>query len=246
MNRKRLLSQMIGLMLGMLLLVACGTPQPPTSAHVPPTATPTFIPSTATPTAVPPTPTPIPPPATSTPIPTDTATPTHTPTETPRPTSTSMSTQTATPSATYTQTPTPAFTILENGHWYQPVDTPMSWPAARDYCLALGGHLVTVGSASENTFVHNLFANGWLGATDEIEQGVWRWVTGEPWDFSNWSPGEPNNCCPPQYCGGDGCTPEHYLSFWGDPHGEDQWNDVPDGKRPFVCERENSLPKKVQ
>ena len=78
MNHKKLLPQMIGLTLVMLLLVACGTPQPAatptpkpaTSTPVPPTPTPipptpTLVPPTPTP--IPPTPTPVPP--TPTPIP---------------------------------------------------------------------------------------------------------------------------------------------------------------------------------
>ena len=72
MNHKRLLPQMTGLTLVLVLLGACGTPQP----------TPTPVPSTSTPTPVPPTATftPGPPTATPTPIP-----PTPTPTETPVP-----------------------------------------------------------------------------------------------------------------------------------------------------------------
>jgi hypothetical protein len=81
MNYQKLLQQMIGVTLVMLLLVGCGTPAtiptpvvivvtatpqptltpaPPTATPVPPTATPTPLPPTATPTPVPPTPTPTP------------------------------------------------------------------------------------------------------------------------------------------------------------------------------------------
>jgi hypothetical protein len=52
MNFKRLLPEMIGLILASLLLVSCGTPRP--------TPTPTPVPPTPTPTPVPPTPTPAP------------------------------------------------------------------------------------------------------------------------------------------------------------------------------------------
>ena len=79
MNHKRLLPQMIGLTLVVLLLVACGTPQP-TRTSVPPTAVPTPIPPTAIPTPISPTatPTPVTPTATPTPVPpTATPTPSH-------------------------------------------------------------------------------------------------------------------------------------------------------------------------
>ena len=76
MSYQKLLQQMIGVMLVMLLLVGCGAP-PATLVSEAPAATYTPVPSATTPTPIPPTatPTPIPPTATSTPIP-----PTHTPT----------------------------------------------------------------------------------------------------------------------------------------------------------------------
>ena len=83
MNRKRLLPQMIGLTLVLLLSTACGTPQSspsPSSTSVPPTLTPSPIPPTATNTHPPPTNTNtlVPPTSTPTPVP-PTATPTATP-----------------------------------------------------------------------------------------------------------------------------------------------------------------------
>jgi hypothetical protein len=50
----------------------------------------------------------------------------------------------------------------------------------------------------------------WLGGTDESQEGVWAWVTGELWSYTRWIPGEPNNT--------DGN--EHYL---GELNGI--WND---------------------
>lgn len=120
-------------------------------------------------------------------------------------------------------------------HLYQHFDIYLSWHEARDFCQTQGGHLVTINSQEENDFVYQFFPYGWLGATDELSEGTWLWVTGEPWSYTNWAPGEPNNCCPPEYCGGSGCTPEHYLTFWGEPYTA-QWNDVPNGRSRFICE----------
>src|SRR3990172_6587865 len=129
----------------------------------------------------------------------------------------------------------PVVQFEENDHYYQAIYMPLSWHEAREYCTGLDGHLVTISSSAENQFVYEMLPWSWLGATDEVSEGTWLWITGEPWEYENWAPGEPNNCCPPEYCGGTGCTPEHYLTFWGDPYiGE--WNDVPDGVSYFVCE----------
>ncbi|MCL2457033.1 MAG: hypothetical protein FWD19_05750, partial [Defluviitaleaceae bacterium] len=56
----------------------------------------------------------------------------------------------------------------------------------------------TVTYAEEQQFVEELIAHGskyqyWLGATDEEQEGTWRWVTGENWNYTNWGRGQPNN-----------------------------------------------------
>lgn len=58
--------------------------------------------------------------------------------------------------------------FTENGHWYEFISTGATWTAARDFAAAqtfldttagilYGGHLLTLNSASENTFVLNTF-----------------------------------------------------------------------------------------
>lgn len=72
-----------------------------------------------------------------------------------------------------------------DGHRYQIFDTSMYWTDAKAYCESLGGHLVTIVDEEEKNFVENFIAqNGkkkiyWYGATDEEEEGNWKWVTGE-------------------------------------------------------------------
>src|SRR5262249_13112254 len=41
----------------------------------------------------------------------------------------------------------------------------------------------------------SLPANGsaWIGLTDQGRAGNWTWMTGEPFAYSNWAAGEPNN-----------------------------------------------------
>jgi len=83
-----------------------------------------------------------------------------------------------------------------NGHDYQRIDKAMSWHEANDYCDSLGGHLATATSDAENQFLFKTFGQDhviWLGATDEDEEGKWTWVTGEPWNYTSWMPGEPSN-----------------------------------------------------
>jgi hypothetical protein len=124
--------------------------------------------------------------------------------------------------------------ILEyQNHWYQRINYARTWHDAQNFCASTGGHLVTISSVEENQFVYDLSSGGWLGGTDENSEGSWEWLTGEPWSYSNWNSGEPNNC------GDPGCTPEHYLTYSGTPD-DYLWNDVADGVLPFTCEWETS------
>ena len=44
-----------------------------------------------------------------------------------------------------------------NGHWYQAVsvDHPVSWDAARDACVALGGHLAMIATEADGAMLRN-------------------------------------------------------------------------------------------
>lgn len=94
-----------------------------------------------------------------------------------------------------------------NGHWYvvAPYGAADSWEEAEAYAVSLGGHLATLTSADENSFVTSLYAQigdtgscdscgsgsaALLGGSHDIA-GQWSWVTGEEWSFEDWYPGEP-------------------------------------------------------
>jgi hypothetical protein len=49
--------------------------------------------------------------------------------------------------------------------------------------------------------------------------GGWRWITGEPWNFTNWGSGEPNDAY-----NGHGDPGEDYLSSWTGVQGF-RWGD---------------------
>lgn len=101
--------------------------------------------------------------------------------------------------------------FAENGHFFEAVDPfVVTWQAAKDLTESRGGYLATITSDAENQFVFSsaddqrfwragLFQNfgPWIGGfqadgADEPGSG-WQWVTGEPFEFTAWRSGEPND-----------------------------------------------------
>jgi hypothetical protein len=96
-----------------------------------------------------------------------------------------------------------------NGHAYEVVNVACSgitWTDAHAAAVSAGGHLATPTTPAENAFVFSLlqpqhFAPNGSGphlggvqpAFGAEPSSDWRWTTGEPWTWSNWAPGEPNN-----------------------------------------------------
>jgi hypothetical protein len=121
---------------------------------------------------------------------------------------------------------------------YQRVESvTMSWHQARDFCASQGGHLATIHSQEEHDFVFQnlVFTTDpaeqrrcWIGLTDEVVEGTWKWVTGEPFSFQAWDNlyggPEPNGGC---YQGSDFAE----IYSWqpggsgGNPLRLGRWND---------------------
>ena len=83
-----------------------------------------------------------------------------------------------------------------NGHFYGVTVNPGIWHEVNSEAISYGGYLVSITSASEQAFVFNNLAMGlevWIGLTDEEEEGVYKWTTGEPLTYTNWAPGNPGN-----------------------------------------------------
>lgn len=125
-----------------------------------------------------------------------------------------------------------------NGHWYQFVRVARSWDQAKADAEARGGYLATLTSAQEDAFVNSLLHNPtdlpWFGGYQDRKAGDysepfggWRWITGEPWAYTNWNRGEPNN--------GLGGPAEDYLH--GNSSGTAKWNDgISPSLLPYVIE----------
>jgi hypothetical protein len=116
------------------------------------------------------------------------------------------------------------FTLIgsTNGHTYYRSNSSYSWTAANTAANNLGGHLATISSAAENIFLAGIGPH-WIGLTDQNIEGTWEWVNGEPFIFSNWAVGEPNNSGNQDYA-----VINYSGSAWDD---DGAWSN-----RPFILE----------
>ena len=139
-------------------------------------------------------------------------------TDTPTITATITATLTLTPTSTPTPTPSPLpfgrsvnpLMNPVNEHFYEAVTVSggIDWFDARAAAKlrifeGVRGHLATITSAQEDRFIVMNFRDAftpppssWLGAFQPWRSAErdkdWQWVTGEPFVYTNWLPGEPN------------------------------------------------------
>jgi hypothetical protein len=108
-----------------------------------------------------------------------------------------------------------------NGHRYELIVGQTTWAnaqaAAPTYSFqGIPGHLVTITTSAENSFISNTFASGqsayfaWIGGYEPNDDGVWRWGAGPesgvqfangatptpPFNYVNWGGVEPNDFAP--------------------------------------------------
>ena len=89
------------------------------------------------------------------------------------------------------------------GHSYKIFDNSISWSEAKTFCESFGGHLVCINSQEEQNFLIELSnsstkKNLWIGAKADAN-GVYSWVNGDVFEYTNWASGEPNNVFDSQY-----------------------------------------------
>lgn len=122
--------------------------------------------------------------------------------------------------------------VTYNGHTYLSIKNQVLWHQASDFCKEMGGTLACITSAEEDAVIydmvkkHQTASSCYLGGTDEVKEGTWVWSSNEPFLYTNWREGEPNNY------GGK----QDYLAMYIE---DGKWDDEAGSvARGFVCELE--------
>ncbi|XP_053224508.1 low affinity immunoglobulin epsilon Fc receptor-like [Podarcis raffonei] len=112
--------------------------------------------------------------------------------------------------------------VLFKKHCYFFSTSKGPWLAAKQSCVKEGAHLVVINIQAEQSFLVKLAGQQvfWIGLSDTVKEGEWRWVDGTPLSISFWGPGEPNNALQ-----GEDCATLLFNGKWNDAacHGNEYW-----------------------
>ena len=128
-----------------------------------------------------------------------------------------------------------------NGHYYMLYNDTSSFDEAQQKCVERGGHLATLTSADENSFVYSYIVSrgvksAYFGYSDAEKEGTWKWVTGETAAYTNWHSGEPN---------GENSREDYAMFYYKFSDGT--WNDgdfggsTVNGGTYYICEWDTTL-----
>lgn len=119
---------------------------------------------------------------------------------------------------------------------YQVFEIDYTWEQARKFCENNGGHLAVITSVEEQEEICQLIQTGqfeayWLGGT--MTGGEWKWITEEPFTYTLWDSGEPN----------ENEEDMHIQIYRDNGTWDDTWNDGDHSSgiknHGFICEYEN-------
>jgi hypothetical protein len=114
----------------------------------------------------------------------------------------------------------------------------MNWMDAEAQAVAWGGHLVTLNSWEEESWIQETFGENehfWIGFNDIEEEDNWVWSSGEPVDYTNGAENEPNNYNNEDAAVMNWCWEGAHVQ---DPCLGNYWNDLPtDGHLKGVVEK---------
>ncbi|XP_029622358.1 CD209 antigen-like protein E isoform X2 [Salmo trutta] len=114
--------------------------------------------------------------------------------------------------------------------WYFLSTESKTWKESREDCLKRGADLVIINSDKEQTFLFNLKKRVWIGLTDSVNEGTWKWVDDTPLTTRYWHKPQPDNA---GHTGNEDC-----VEIRTDQRPLEAWNDMScDSKLNWICEK---------
>ncbi|XP_071264041.1 CD209 antigen-like protein C isoform X2 [Salvelinus alpinus] len=117
--------------------------------------------------------------------------------------------------------------------WYFLSTETKTWKESREDCLERGADLVIINSDKEQTFLINLKKRVWIGLTDSVNEGTWKWVDGTPLTTRYWFYPQPDNGGGKPVNGEEDC-----VEIRNDQSPLQAWNDVSCAENlHWICEK---------
>ncbi|XP_063172809.1 brevican core protein [Candoia aspera] len=112
------------------------------------------------------------------------------------------------------------------GFCYKHFSTRRNWEDAETQCRNYGGHLASIMTPEEQSFVNNQYKEyQWIGLNDRTIEGDFQWSDGSPLLYENWHRGQPDS----HFLYGENCVGISWRK-------DGKWSDVPCGYHlPFTC-----------
>jgi hypothetical protein len=82
-----------------------------------------------------------------------------------------------------------------NGHQYYCSEGQSTWKKAKEICENHGGYLAIINDANENSYLASQLVTSaaYIGLSDHISEGNFKWIDGTGFSYSNWYQNQPNN-----------------------------------------------------
>uniref|UniRef100_A0A4W5JUG5 C-type lectin domain-containing protein n=2 Tax=Hucho hucho TaxID=62062 RepID=A0A4W5JUG5_9TELE len=109
-----------------------------------------------------------------------------------------------------------------------------TWEESRQDCLERRADLVIINSREEQKLLYQLDGDTyllvWIGLTDSVNEGTWKWVDGTPLTTSYWKSGQPDH--------GGPNNEEDCVEVYHRDSVFANWNDAPcDHRLRWICEK---------
>ena len=109
-----------------------------------------------------------------------------------------------------------------DGYYYKFHGERKNWNDAQNICKGEGGNLAIIWNQRTRDVVRGFMSDGWIGLTDQWQEGRWQTPLKGNAPYTSWNRGEPNNA------GNEDCTIQHSNKLWNDLNCN--------SKQPFICQ----------